>query len=113
RGATLIIVLLSFHSFVDYPLRTGAVMAIMAFACGLLVPPLAAPDGATTAPQESSGKRSAEKRSRRMLSRADAAPLAGTTAVGSPRKSGAEPWTESITWPEAWRNGPQGAGCDS
>lgn len=27
------------YSFVDYPLRTGAIMTVAAFACGLLIPP--------------------------------------------------------------------------
>ena len=39
RAAILIIVLLLCHSLVDYPLRTGALMAIMAFACALLIDP--------------------------------------------------------------------------
>lgn len=39
RAATLIIALLVAHSLVDYPLRTGAMMAIMAFACALLIDP--------------------------------------------------------------------------
>jgi O-antigen ligase len=39
RSATLIVILIAFHSFVDYPLRTAAIMAVMAFACGLLVAP--------------------------------------------------------------------------
>ena len=44
RAATIIIALLLAHSFVDYPLRTGAMMAIMAFCCALLIEPLAAPE---------------------------------------------------------------------
>ena len=39
RAATLMIALLVAHSFVDYPLRTGAMMAVMAFACALLIEP--------------------------------------------------------------------------
>src|SRR5262249_40870903 len=39
RAATIIVALLIAHSFVDYPLRTGGIMAIMAFACGLLIDP--------------------------------------------------------------------------
>jgi len=41
RAASLSIVLLAAHSLVDYPLRTTALMAVFAFACGLLVEPLA------------------------------------------------------------------------
>jgi O-antigen ligase len=39
RAATLIIGLVIIHSFLDYPLRTDAMMAIMAFACALLIKP--------------------------------------------------------------------------
>jgi O-antigen ligase len=39
RAATLVVALLIVHSLVDYPLRTGAMAAIMAFACALLIEP--------------------------------------------------------------------------
>ena len=39
RAATLIVGLLIAHSFVDYPLRTGAVISIFALACALLIEP--------------------------------------------------------------------------
>jgi hypothetical protein len=39
RAATIIIPLVAIHSFFDYPLRTGAMMAIMAFSCALLIEP--------------------------------------------------------------------------
>jgi hypothetical protein len=39
RGATMIPTLLLIHSFFDYPLRTGAIMGMMAFACAVLIPP--------------------------------------------------------------------------
>ena len=37
RAATIVPALLLAHSLVDFPLRTGAMMAIMAFACALLI----------------------------------------------------------------------------
>ena len=40
RAATLSLVILLLHSFVDYPLRTIAGEALFAFLCGLLVAPL-------------------------------------------------------------------------
>jgi hypothetical protein len=40
RAASIVIVLLLLHSFVDYPLRTNAIMAIFAFSCAMLVRPL-------------------------------------------------------------------------
>ena len=33
RAATIVVALLVVHSLLDYPLRTGAMMAVMAFAC--------------------------------------------------------------------------------
>ena len=39
RAATITIALLLAHSFVDYPLRTNALMGLFAFCCALLVAP--------------------------------------------------------------------------
>jgi hypothetical protein len=106
RGATLIIVPLSIHSFVDYPLRTAAVQAIMAFACGLLAP--AKPETASL-PHEDAGKQAAETRRRHAPVRAGVVPPAGRMPAGGPsQETGGELWGENITWPEAWRKGPQG-----
>jgi len=51
KAASLALVLLALHSLVDYPLRTGAGLAIAALCCGLLfVPlPMRAKDGANAA----------------------------------------------------------------
>ena len=51
RAATIVIVLLLAHSLVDYPLRTGAMMAVMAFACALLIPPPTAEELSTSSRQ--------------------------------------------------------------
>lgn len=40
RAASAILVLLCIHSLLDYPLRTGALMAVFAFCCAMLVPPI-------------------------------------------------------------------------
>jgi O-antigen ligase len=40
RAASLVVVLLSAHSLVDYPLRTTAMAVLFAVACGLLIAPL-------------------------------------------------------------------------
>lgn len=40
KAATLAVLFLALHSFVDYPLRTSAGMAIAALCCGLLLTPL-------------------------------------------------------------------------
>lgn len=44
RAATLAIALLLVHSLVDYPLRTGAMMAVFAFAAALLTEPMRSAD---------------------------------------------------------------------
>jgi O-antigen ligase len=45
RAATIAIALIIAHCFFDYPLRTGAMMAVFAFSCALLIEPLnAAPN---------------------------------------------------------------------
>ncbi len=67
RAATISIALLLLHSFVDYPLRTSAMLAFFAVACALLTK---APMGAGGAlvedrRREHSGDRSAHRRRRR------------------------------------------------
>ena len=40
RAATVVIALLLAHSFVDYPMRTEAIMAVFAVCCALMIEPL-------------------------------------------------------------------------
>lgn len=98
RSATLIIILLAIHSFVDYPLRTGAVMAVMAFACGLLVAPSKAANKTTSLRKE---HRSHSVGKQRRHPVGTVAPTGGTPS----QESGWRPWGEDVTWPEAWRKG--------
>ena len=49
RAATIVVGLIIVHSLFDYPLRTGAMMAVMAFACALLIEP---PIGAAKAERQ-------------------------------------------------------------
>jgi O-antigen ligase len=46
RAAIVLIALLFCHSLVDYPLRAGALMAMLAFACALLIDPAPLPPAA-------------------------------------------------------------------
>lgn len=39
QAGSIMVALLLMHSLLDYPLRTGAIMAVAAFACALLIPP--------------------------------------------------------------------------
>lgn len=111
RSATIIVVLLSIHSFVDYPLRTNSIMAVMAFACGLLIAPLAEADRASSLRHENTGKQSVAKQRRHSPFRLCAAPLAVSMSVGRlSQESDRERWGETVTWPEASRKGSQSVG---
>lgn len=46
RGAWLVTAVLLIHAFLDYPLRTPAMMSVFALACAMLVPPLPDEHGA-------------------------------------------------------------------
>ena len=101
RVATLIVALLIAHSFVDYPLRTTAMMAFMAFACGLLVAPPASDEDEEEHPAERRERRRREAERQRVRPRepvgescraaaASAATLTGSrgpTGTGAARRS--------------------------
>jgi O-antigen ligase len=104
RAATLVIALLLAHSLVDYPLRTAAIMAVFAIACGLMLEPVAvAARGALrTAPPEVAG--SAARAPERPASTAALPwrPPSTTVVTPSPAKP-SKRWGESVDWPDAWR----------
>lgn len=116
RAASLVILLLCLHSFVDYPLRTGAMMAVFAFSCALLVK---APE---RAPEDKSGtdrgndrvskhggirpgaeddKASAATQTHLKTRQSPPETRPGTRA-SAPAKPH-ETWGGGIAWPEAWR----------
>jgi O-antigen ligase len=125
RAAGVCVVLLLLHSLVDYPLRTGSGMAVMAAACGFLVP---AVHDRTVSEVSLFGMR----RKRRSMAKpkvrsvadrapgsdAPVSPLAdhGTAGrVGWPRADhGVAPADEGMpsatagqsAWPETWRTRP-------
>jgi O-antigen ligase len=109
RSATIILILLAIHSFVDYPLRTAAIMAVMAFACGLLVAPFTVADKVTSLRRERGDRHSVEKQRRRPPARVGDASLVGSVQTGNTPwpESGRDRWREGITWPEGWRKGAQ------
>jgi O-antigen ligase len=110
RAATIVVALLIAHSFVDYPLRTGAMMAMMAFACALMLkPPLGAKS--TVGEEAQSGRE--VRRSKRPGRKISAVPPA--TPRPSPRPLSTVPetptapsrptrkqWGKDIEWPEQW-----------
>ena len=90
RAATLVIGLISAHSFVDYPLRTSAMMAILAFACGLLIEP------STQAKRTTSEDTSAHR---------VPVTISPLPNIGPPASlNTGERWGNNVNWPKAWRD---------
>jgi O-antigen ligase len=110
RSATMTIALLIAHSFVDYPLRTSAMMAIFAFCCALLIEPVSGAASERSPEEEdttnSKMRRHANKSTRVATTQAgrqdDMTPIPPSPAPGR--------WGEDIDWPHEWRSGPQGPG---
>jgi O-antigen ligase len=101
RAGTLVAALIVAHSFVDYPLRTGAMTAIMAFACGLMVAPLAAPGAvfhSTVGRQERA--RRGPPRPQKGSPRPPPAPQPADAPISQHQ---IERWGRDIEWPEEWR----------
>jgi hypothetical protein len=105
RAATLIILLLVAHSFVDYPLRTGAMMAIMAFACALLIVPPPTPQGEVPARAEALPFSDAGL-SRQQVYEQQLRPVWPALDQQASDAKGQRPgerWGKDIEWPEEWR----------
>jgi len=112
RAATLAVMLLALHSFMDYPLRTEANMAIFAFACALLVKPLGQADEENEMAPAIVGARRVKKGSRKSLPK-EASEASGVSrgkriANTEAKKPAVPPppvttWGDEIEWPEEWR----------
>jgi O-antigen ligase len=102
RAATIVVPLLLAHSFVDYPLRTGAMMAVFAFSCALLVEPLVAAP-ARHRPHGAEEARSERELSRTAMPQAPAAAKEPEAALARPRPRSPERWGEDVDWPDEWR----------
>src|SRR5262249_48805788 len=100
------------HSFVEYPLRTGAIMAIFAFACALLIEPLAFTEDAMMMTAEPSRANVPRKLAESLPK--TTIPLRSTTVSSTippqsteilhplPRQPGGR-WGEEIEWPPEWQ----------
>lgn len=99
KFAAVVLVLLLLHSLVDYPLRTAAMMAVVAFASGLLVPPI-----------ERAGRRSVPEMRNRETRRRSAEvgqSWHGETSAEKSNRHNAVPrrelWGDAADWPSEWQ----------
>jgi O-antigen ligase len=119
RGATIIPTLLLIHSFVDYPLRTGAMMGVMVFACALLIKPQFAPKARESDELQRLREQLARRKSSVLVPAPAQAHAVPTSALAKPpvatlpspspeTKSEAPPphphqrWGADIEWPKEW-----------
>ena len=113
RAASLVIALLLLHSLVDYPLRTGAMIAVFAFSCALLIPPQTS--GEALAADAATARRSRREESDVLTPRDSHRRRGGSANPINPDLPSSppprEPWGQSIEWPEAWR-GPKTSSKD-
>lgn len=122
RSASLVVGLLIAHSLVDYPLRTTAIMAVLAYSCGLLTnPPPSAVRGEHV--RNEARKTVADREPVPMLVPLPAGSAAWASAShqgGAHNRSEAaatstgQRWGKHVEWPAQWRkpssdNTPQGA----
>lgn len=117
RAASMAVVLLLVHSLVDYPLRTGAIMAVFAFACALLIDPPPETDLRPQADARNASRSPAdapyaavsaggEAAPRRRMPDGRAYPHGARTEPPTPLAPSPPPedWSD-MQWPEAWRKG--------
>jgi hypothetical protein len=115
RSATIVISLLLLHSLVDYPLRTGALMAVLGVSCALLIRPKiadTAPSLALAAASDSRRKerptsrvpRNAPGRSDPVRPAKSVKSLLACESTSRERVDQRDPPLQEIEWPEAWRN---------
>jgi O-antigen ligase len=104
RAATIVVPLIIAHCAVDYPLRTGAIMAVFAFSCALLIEPLAPAWDEMTVESTKAREQTMDSISRagpaRVPATADGADTA--SAKTSPQPKGR--WGEDVEWPDQWRD---------
>ena len=104
RAATIVVPLIIAHCAVDYPLRTGAIMAVFAFSCALLIEPLAPAWDEMTVESAKAREQTMDSISpagpARVPATADGADTA--SAKTSPQPKGR--WGEDVEWPDQWRD---------
>jgi O-antigen ligase len=117
RAATIAVALIVVHSFLDYPLRTAAMTAILAFACGLMVETLGVDDRAKERHVRASHGAAVQDTAPRVVAVSVASPPAiaadqePAPPHDSPPRQRAARWGDDVEWPEAWRKGGAGPGA--
>lgn len=106
RAATIIIPLILAHSLVDYPLRTSAMMIILAFSCALLIEPVVGEE-LVTLPQSATQQRGRPTPAT-IPSPAFSQRATGTLAALSDGQTPSlgDRWGSDVQWPEEWRKPP-------
>ena len=119
RAGTIVIALLVAHSLVEFPLRTGAMMAIMAFACALLIePPVGAedalePQALRTRTRHLGARRPEPAPSLGFVQASNCANLVGQSPRKFRRAALGERWGANIQWPEEWRKSSEPSSPDT
>jgi len=107
RAATIAIGLLIAHSFVEYPLRTEAIMAVFAVSCALLIEPLQGDEVEMTVAASSRAARQVRAAPplppRPAVSSSPTSVRPAITAEPSSARQPAARWGEDIDWPDEWR----------
>jgi O-antigen ligase len=117
RAATIVVALLLAHSLVDFPLRTGAMMAVMAFACAFLCEPLVRTEGRAGRAIEAASKRAPHRDTRPKpavrVGRTSTRRLAEPSDVPSVPPD--QRWGTDMSWPKEWSqpSKPHSAGSES
>jgi O-antigen ligase len=118
RAATIAVALIVTHSFLDYPLRTAAMTAILAFACGLMVETLSVDTRAKERRVPASFDATAQGAAPRLTAVSPAAALPPAIAANQEPAPSHDPphqrparWGDDVEWPEAWRKGGAGPGA--
>jgi hypothetical protein len=95
------------HSFVDYPLRTGAIMGLLAFACGLLVEPFGVEEKTSPPDQVRAARARQPSIKERIPAGVGARQLREPPSLGGAEPQHAPRWGEDIQWPSEWRAKPE------
>jgi O-antigen ligase len=104
RAATIAVPLIIAHCVVDYPLRTGAIMAVFAFSCALLIEPLAPAWHETAVEPAKAREPTMASVSPAVPARVPAVADGADTAAAKTQPQPKGRWGEDVEWPDQWRN---------